>query len=134
MQQLKCSKRFLQEKITFDTTFVMNPMQGRWLLVYKKSSYFWYNNNVVSRTICMNLIESFFYDCNSAQLTNQLPILVTATWTWLMYSVLFQLTRIIKINEKKYPTKVPSKGKIKLGKMQKRVTQCKAVWCRHKSD
>lgn len=129
MQQLKCFKRFLQEKITFDTTFVMNPMQGRWLLVYKKSSYFWYNNNVVSRTICMNLIESFFYDCNSAQLTNQLPILVTATWTWLMYSVLYQLTRIIKINDKKNPTKIPRKGK-----MQKRVTQCKAVWCRHKSD
>lgn len=101
MQQLKCSKRFLQEKITSDTTFAMNPTQGRWLLVYKKSSYFWYNNNVVSRTICMNLIESFFYDCNSAQLTNQLPILVTATWTWLMYSVLYQPTRIIKINDKK---------------------------------
>lgn len=81
-------------------------------------------------------LNPFPIDCNSAQLTNQLPILVTATWTWLMYSVLYQPTRIIKINDKKKknPTKIPRKGKIKQGKMQKRVTQCKAVWCRHKSD
>lgn len=126
-------QKIFTRKITFDTTMVMNHKQGRWLLIYKKGSNLRYNN-VVSRTICMNLIESFFYDCNSMQLTNQLPILATATCNRIDVLSFKSINQNNHDKWKKDTAEIPSNRKIKKGKMRKRVTQSKVVWCRHKSD